>query len=93
MHYILFYDYVEDILERRGPYRDGHLALLQELAARGELVLGGAFTDSPAGAALVFKVDDPATIEVFVAKDPYAVNGLVTGWQIREWNVVVGSAA
>ena len=44
------------------------------------------------GAALVFKVDDRAKVEGFVGKDPYAVNGLVTGWRIREWTVVVGTA-
>ncbi len=93
MYYILFYDYVPDILERRAPHRDGHLALLQEHAARGELILGGAYTNPPGGAALVFKVDDPAIIEAFVAKDPYANNGLVTAWRIQEWTVVVGSAA
>jgi len=26
----------------------------------------------------------------FVAKDPYVVHALVTGWTIRPWNVVIG---
>ena len=92
MYYLLFYDYVETVLERRAPYRDAHLALLQEYIARGELVLGGAFADPVDGATLVFKVEDRAKVEEFVGKDPYAVNGLVTGWRIREWTVVVGAA-
>jgi uncharacterized protein len=29
-------------------------------------------------------------VERFVAEDPYVVHGLVTGWAIRVWNVVVG---
>ncbi len=41
-YYVLFYDYVEDVAERRGPYRDGHLRLLTGLHDSGYVVLGGA---------------------------------------------------
>lgn len=92
MYFILFYDYVEKVIEKRTPYREAHLALVREYVQRGELVLGGAFANPADGAAIVFKVEDQAQIEEFVAKDPYVVNGLVTGWRIREWTVVVGSA-
>ena len=92
MYFLLFYDYVENIVERRAPYREAHLGLVREYVARGELVLGGAFSDPVDGAALVFKVDSRATVDEFVAKDPYVVVGFVSGWRIREWTVVVGSA-
>lgn len=92
MYYILFYDYVENIVERRTPFRSAHLALTKEYIERGELLLGGAYADPADGAALVFKVEDRARIEAFVEGDPYVQNGLVTGWRIREWTVVVGSA-
>lgn len=92
MHFLLFYDYVDNILERRAPYREAHLALVGEYVARGELVLGGAFANPADGAAIVFKVEDRARIEEFVEKDPYVINELVTGWRIREWTVVVGTA-
>jgi hypothetical protein len=92
MYFLLFYDYIENTVERRSPYRKAHLALVREYVDRGELVLGGAFADPVDGAAIAFKVEDKATIEEFVAKDPYVVNGIVTEWRIREWTVVVGSA-
>jgi hypothetical protein len=92
MYFLLFYDYIENTVERRAPYREAHLALVREYVDRGELVLGGAFADPVDGAAIAFKVEDKATIEEFVAKDPYVVNGIVTEWRIREWTVVVGSA-
>ena len=92
MYFVLLYDYVEDIVERRVPFRQAHLALAREYADRGELILGGAFADPVDGAAIVFELDDPARIEAFVEKDPYVINGLVTEWRIREWTVVVGSA-
>jgi uncharacterized protein len=92
MYFLLLYDYVENIVERRAPHREAHLAMVRDYVARSELLLGGAFADPVDGAALVFKVEDRAKVEAFVKGDPYVVNGLVTGWRIRDWTVVVGSA-
>jgi len=88
MMYLLFYDYGENALERRAPYREEHLGLAAEAHAKGDLVLAGAFNDPLDGAALVFRTREAA--ESFVKADPYVSSGLVTGWRIREWNVVVG---
>ena len=92
MYFVLFYDYVPDVAERRAPHRAGHLALASEYHERGELVMGGAWSDPLDGAALVFRTADRATVEAFVEADPYVRNGIVTGWRIREWTVVVGGA-
>ena len=54
MYFILFYDFVENVIERRAPYREAHLALVGEYVDRGELVLGGAFAHPADGAAIVF---------------------------------------
>ncbi|MEP6872103.1 MAG: YciI family protein [Anaerolineaceae bacterium] len=89
MKYLLFYDYIEGIVERRAPLREGHLGLAQGYLERGELLLAGAFTDPVDGALLVFNSREAA--ELFVREDPYVVNGLVTGHKVREWNVVIGS--
>ncbi len=89
MYCALFYDYVPDILERRKPLREAHLALLQRLHEDGQLVMAGAF-QPPDGALFVFWVDAPSEVEDFVKADPYAQNGLVTGWRVREWTVAVG---
>jgi hypothetical protein len=35
MHYLLFYDYVEDAVERRAPFREEHLRLAREALGRG----------------------------------------------------------
>ncbi len=90
MYYLLFYEYVEDILERRAPYRSAHLAGAQAAHARGDLVMAGALAEPVDRAVLVFKVDDAQVIEAFVHADPYVLNGLVTAWQIRPWTVVIG---
>ena len=36
MYYMLLYDYVDDVLERRPAYRDAHLKLLTDLHERGD---------------------------------------------------------
>jgi hypothetical protein len=38
----------------------------------------------------VWRCDDPAPVERFVAADPYVRERLVTAWRIRPWTVVVG---
>jgi hypothetical protein len=42
MHYLLFYDFVSDYVERRAAFRVQHLKLAWEAQARGELILAGA---------------------------------------------------
>ncbi len=39
---LLVYDYVPDVLERRGPHRDAHLGHARAAKERGELVNVGA---------------------------------------------------
>lgn len=85
----LFYDYVEDVLERRTPYREAHLALAREWKQDGRLVAGGALGDPPHGGLLVFDVGDAGEVEAFAAADPYVEHGIVTAWRVEPWNVVV----
>ncbi|MCY3507218.1 MAG: YciI-like protein [Chloroflexi bacterium] len=88
--FVLFYDYVENVVEKRAPFRADHLALAREYVDRGEIEMAGAFADPVDGAAFVFTVDDRSRVEAFVAADPYVANGLVPSWRIREWTVVIG---
>ena len=90
MYFLLLYDFVENIVERRAPYREEHLKLARAAQGRNELLLGGAFSDTVDGAVLVFRSDAASAVEEFVRQDPYVRNGLVTKWRIRPWNVVTG---
>jgi len=93
VHYLLFYDVVEDYARRREPFRAAHLAHGRAAHARGELVLGGALADPVDGAVLLFRGDSPAVAESFAVTDPYVTNGLVTRWWVRTWTTVVGDGA
>ena len=89
LHQVLFYDYVEDVLERRAPYRDDHLAWARRWKDDGRIVMAGALGQPPHGAMFVFRVEDPEEIERFVAGDPYVSGGIVKWRRVMPWNVVV----
>ncbi len=84
--YILFYDYVSDVLERRAPHRDAHLAQIRAAKDDGRILMAGPLGDPPHGAAIVFA--DRAAAEAFPESDPYVTNGLVTDWQVDSWALV-----
>ena len=93
MHYLLFYEAGPDYVERRKPFRGAHLQHARAAAARGDVVLGGAFANPIDGAVILFRGDSPAAAEQFARNDPYVVNGVVKRWYVREWTTVVGEGA
>lgn len=92
MYFVLTYDYVPDVLEKRAPHRADHLALAREWHAAGKILLAGALDPATDGALFVFKADSAAEVEAFVARDPYVRNGVVTGHRVSPWNVVIGAS-
>lgn len=90
LHHVLFYDYVEDILERRGPHREAHLAHAGAARDAGTLRSLGALGDPVRGALGVFAPGVTVEqIEIFAAADPYVAAGLVTAHRIEPWAVAV----
>lgn len=87
-HQVLFYDYVPDILERRAPHREAHLARIGEWISSGAMIGAGALGDPPTGAMFVFDDVAPAEIEAYAEGDPYIAAGLVTGRRVVPWTVV-----
>jgi uncharacterized protein YciI len=85
---LLTYEYVPDMAERRVPYRDAHLALLNELHETGDVLLGGAVGDPPHAGAIVFRT--PEAAHAFVAADPYGAAGLVVSSKVEPWAIPVG---
>jgi uncharacterized protein len=82
--HILFYEYVPDVVERRAPHREGHLALIQRMYDEGTIVMAGGVGDPVHSGVIVLRTDDPqAAAEQFVAEDPYQPAGLVTSWRVE----------
>ena len=92
-HWLLFYDYVPDYLERRGEHRPAHFEHARAAVARGELLAAGAFAEPADGAVFAFATDDERVVEAFATDDPYVKNGLVTSWRVRRWVMVIGDGA
>ncbi len=93
MHYLMMYELADDYLERRGEFRDAHLALAWTAQESGALVIAGALTDPADMAILMFEGDSPEVATRFAEADPYVTNGLVTRYRVRQWNTVVGDDA
>jgi uncharacterized protein YciI len=101
-YYALFYDTVDNFVERRQPHRSAHLALVDAAHRDGRIIFAGALKPAAAasgpvspgaGALLLFRTNDAADVERFAREDPYVVNGLVKSWCVREWSTVVGEGA
>jgi uncharacterized protein YciI len=89
VHLVLEYTLADDYLQRRAALREEHLALVRAAHERGELLMAGALPD-PYDRALLVWTAPREVVERFAGSDPYVVQGLVTGWTIRHWDVVVG---
>ena len=85
MKFVLLYESAEDVASKAPPHFPAHRARLEEFHARGELEMVGTFEDPQAqGSMAVFKTREGA--EEFVAGDPFVLNGVVRGYEIRGWN-------
>lgn len=91
MYYILFYQTVDDYIEKRKPFREAHLAYAKKSYDEGKLILGGALADPADSAVLIFKGQSPSIAENFAGNDPYVKNGLIKEWKVRPWTVVIGN--
>jgi uncharacterized protein len=88
-HFALIYDVVENFAERRLPVREVHLVHLRDAHSSGLLQFSGPLGDPPDGALLIFRAESAAQVEEFARTDPYVIQGLVTGWRVRPWTIVI----
>jgi hypothetical protein len=87
--FALIYEYVPDVLERRAPVREAHLALLRDLHSRGVVVMAGATGDPVDGALIVFRSATAQAAHEFMAVDPYGAAELVASARVVPWSVSV----
>jgi len=92
MYYILIYHTADNYIENRKPYRSKHLQLLEIELKKKHIVLGGALSDPADQAVIIWRVEDKKIIEEFVNNDPYVKNGLISKYEIRSWNIVIGNS-
>ena len=87
--HLLHYEYVEDILDKRAPHRDAHLAHIAAWKESERLLMAGAIGDPPHGGLFVFSAQtELSAIETFASDDPYVHAGLVIARRVEPWTVV-----
>jgi uncharacterized protein len=83
------YAYIEDV-ERRHAVRPQHRDFLGGLAAKGALLVAGAWAADD-GALLVFEARDEATVRDYLDQDPYRAAEVISQTRVTEWNPLLGT--
>lgn len=82
--YVMWGTYCENVMEKRAPYREAHLAGLADQKEAGTLITLGPTQD----ATMVFGIYEAESadqVKTLVEGDPYWKNGIWTGYDIKEW--------
>lgn len=84
--YVLLYE--SEDLSKAQLHQAAHSARGREFHERGLLIAYGPFANpQEEGAMAVFTSREAA--EEFAGGDPFVLNGVVRGWEIREWNEIL----
>ena len=86
-HFLLRYEYVEEMETRRTPFFSDHRAYVASHVEKG-LKLAGPVGSPVSGAALLFE-SDRQVVEDFVASDPYFMNSLIVKHSIDEFEPII----
>jgi uncharacterized protein len=86
--WLLLYEYVEEMAEKRTPHREAHLAHLFAAREAGQLLIAGAYGDPVAGGAIAFKGVTKEQVEQWSDSDPYLLAKLVVTRRIEPWKLV-----
>lgn len=82
--FVLWGTYCENALVKRTPFRDEHLARLQQLKANGTLVTLGP-TEGSTHVFGVFEADSQGAVEELVKADVYWREGIWTAVEVYPW--------
>jgi uncharacterized protein YciI len=85
---VVLYTSGEDVAHRAPPHFPAHKERLDAFHARGDLLMVGTFGDpQKEGSMAVFRTREAA--EEFVGCDPFVAHGVVSGYEIRDWNEIL----
>ena len=84
MRFVLWGTYCDDALEKRGRYREEHLAGLQDLKDAGTLITLGP-TEGSTHVFGIYEADSKEKVEALVKADVYWRNGIWTEVQVYPW--------
>ncbi len=82
--YILWGSYCEDVVNKRAPYRDIHLAGLAQQKADGILVTIGPTQDLTKVFG-IYEATSEQQVRSLIEADPYWVHQIWIEYQVKEW--------
>lgn len=88
--FVVTYQYIPGMVERRTPYRQDHLAWLRGRAEEGRMILAGATLDPVDTAVLIVRGEDVHAVRRMLLDDPYAAANLIVGVTVRPIGLAIG---
>ena len=82
--FVLWGTYCADALVKRAPYRDEHLARLQDLKEQGTLVTLGP-TEGSSHVFGIFEANEVSVVRKLVEDDIYWKHGIWTSFEVYPW--------
>lgn len=76
--------------EKRLAVRPAHREYIASLAEKGVVLAAGPYADDT-GALIVYEAADEAALNEIISADPYTPANVITKWEIRVWNALLGS--
>lgn len=84
-------EYIPDA-NRVSEVRPEHRQYLAGLVETGKLYQSGPFPDG-SGALIIYEAEDLAEAQILLANDPFSVNGVISGAELKEWTIVMGQGS
>jgi uncharacterized protein len=82
--YVMWGNCCADVLEKRAPHREAHLAGLRQQKTDGILVTIGPTKDLTKVFA-IYEADDEKQVRHLVESDPYWQHKIWTDYEVKEW--------
>jgi uncharacterized protein len=82
--YVMWGSYCPDVLEKRAPHREAHLAGLKQQKIDGILVTIGPTQDLTKVFA-IYEADEEQQVRQLVESDPYWQHQIWTEYDVKEW--------
>ena len=88
---ILRYNYVDNMVEKRNPFRKAHISHIQSYSSTNKIKMAGAVGNAEEGLFIFNGSVSKEEIASFYKNDPYFQNNLVAKYSISDYTVVSGS--
>ncbi len=88
---ILRYNYIDNMAEKRAPYRQSHILHIQSYSSKNKIKMAGAVGNAVEGLFIFNENVSKEEITSFLKNDPYFQNNLVAQYSISDYTVVSGT--